>query len=759
MTVSPIDTEQHYLKQELDDLLRTDPAIFEFIEEASLDGLWYWDLTKPEHEWMSNTFWRTLGYDPDAMPHRADAWMDIIDPEDLALAKENVGKHLADPTFAYDQIVRYRHKQGHTVTVRCRGLAIRDADGNPIRMLGAHNDLTNERRVEQLLSETNHAARVGSWEYNLVTGDLYWSDVTKEIHEVAPDYKPDLNTGVSFYREGYSRDRIAELVNRAIETGEGWEVELELVTAKDNIRWVRAIGRAVRHDGKTVRLYGSFQDIHEEKLMRLQLERNEQILRLTNEAARIGWWEFNVPTGEVVYSTIVNEIHGLEGPQTWTSERALSYYVDGPEKDRLLKKFAACIEEGTAYTSDFRIRREDGVERWVRAFGRADEVDGQVVRVLGSFQDIHQEKLREFELREKELVMRSNFEASSHAMVIAAANGQLEQVSPSFTSMLGYTIEDLADKTFVDITHPDDRERDQEGMRRIKEGLADRYRSEKRYLTKSGTVLWGDVSVTVLRDEAGRVLRYYAQIVDTTERRQAQMRQQRIAFLEAKAKEMEQFAYIASHDLRQPVLTIQGYAEALLEDYGKDLGDGAKQYLEVIQGAILRMDDMIKGLLDYSRLSKTKQLQNVDVSALVEEVVTDLSNLFKETKGSIHISDLTPVMGFPLELRQLFQNLIANALQYRRPGVPPRVEVGCDDIDGGHEFWVRDNGIGIPERDQKRIFGLFQRASHENEDSGTGIGLASCRTIVERHGGTIWVESELGKGSTFHFTVLDELPG
>ncbi len=744
----------HYLKQELDSLLRDDPKIFDFIEAASLDGLWYWDLTQPEHEWMSRKFWLTLGYDPDEMPHEASAWMDIINPEDLEIAKRNVAAHCADPSQPYDQVVRYRHAQGHVVTVRCRGIAIRDEQGTPIRMLGAHNDLTREQRVKQLLTETNRDARVGSWEYIVATGEIYWSDITREIHEMPSDYSPNLENGISFYKEGHSRDTIKILLDRAFEHGEPWNVELQIITGKGNERWVRAVGRAVRVAGKTVRLYGSFQDIHQDKLISLALQRSESLLRMTNEAARIGWWEYIPATQAVNYSPVVNEIHGLSPEQQWTTERALSYYEPGPERDSLVAAFERCLTTGQTYERDFKIRTEQGAVRWIRAVGRAELIDGKVDRVVGSFQDIHNQKLRDNQLLERELLLSQNFELAPNAMVITDSDGRFIRFNKSFKEMFGYSDDEIDTMEFSDVIHPDDVKNYLKLTTAFLEGTVNTSRAERRLSTKEGNTVWADASISVTRDVEGEVGRFHVQLVDVTEKKLSDARRQRIAFLEDKAKEMEQFAYIASHDLRQPVLTIQGYMEALVEDFGDSLPVEGQRYIEVVQGALARMDDMIKGLLDYSRLSKAKQLQLVNVESLVEDVLKDLSGLIKQTGATVTTDEFSPVPGYPLELRQVFQNLIANALKYHRPGVAPRVYISAKKVEGGYEYCVSDNGLGIPVSDQQRIFGLFQTVGTALHNKGTGIGLASCRTIVERHGGTIWVVSSEGKGSTFCFTVL-----
>jgi len=143
--------DHHYLKEELYTLVREAPSIFEFLQRGSLDGIWYWDLRDPEHEWMSPRFWETLGYDPAEKPHSPAAWQDLIHQDDLQSALDNFHKHCQDPTHPYDQIVRYRHRDGSTVWIRCRGMAIRDEHGVPTRMLGAHNDLTKVKQAEESL--------------------------------------------------------------------------------------------------------------------------------------------------------------------------------------------------------------------------------------------------------------------------------------------------------------------------------------------------------------------------------------------------------------------------------------------------------------------------------------------------------------------------------------------------------------------------------------------------------------------------------
>ena len=175
----------HYLREELYERLRETPELFEFLQAGSLDGIWYWDLERPNQEWMSPRFWEVFGRRPEDHQHHASEWQDLIHPEDGAAALETAKKHFADPEHPYDQVVRYRHADGHWVWVRCRGIAIRDESGTPIRMLGAHTDLTAERRaVEQLEARNNELEALNR-------------ELLELAHAVSHDVRSPLRTLVS----------------------------------------------------------------------------------------------------------------------------------------------------------------------------------------------------------------------------------------------------------------------------------------------------------------------------------------------------------------------------------------------------------------------------------------------------------------------------------------------------------------------------------------------------------------------------------
>lgn len=219
--------------------------------------------------------------------------------------------------------------------------------------------------------------------------------------------------------------------------------------------------------------------------------------------------------------------------------------------------------------------------------------------------------------------------------------------------------------------------------------------------------------------------------------------------------ELEQFAYIASHDLQSPLQAIVGYARILGWKYEKNLDDDAKRYIERIMNAGWRMTQLIEDLLAYSRVgTRTQEFKPTDCNTVLEEALGNLREEISSCGANITYSDLPAVMADRTQLMRLFQNLVSNAIKFRRPEVPPTIEITAQPKN--NDEWlieVRDNGIGIEPENFERIFEIFQRLHSYNDYPGTGIGMTICKKIVERHGGRIWVESQIGVGTTFYFTI------
>ena len=221
-------------------------------------------------------------------------------------------------------------------------------------------------------------------------------------------------------------------------------------------------------------------------------------------------------------------------------------------------------------------------------------------------------------------------------------------------------------------------------------------------------------------------------------------------------KELEQFAYVASHDLQEPLRTISNFAGLLQKKYAGKIDKDADAYTGIIVKAATKMQNLIKYLLDFSRIGRNVSQEAVDCNEIVEEVIAGMNASITESNAKITFPTLPVLQGNKLELNQLFQNVISNAIKFRKKDVAPVVEITVEEKGNEYLFAIKDNGIGMEDQYKERIFILFQRLHNVSDYPGTGIGLALCKKIVRLYNGEVWIESTLGEGSTLYFTIRKE---
>ena len=269
---------------------------------------------------------------------------------------------------------------------------------------------------------------------------------------------------------------------------------------------------------------------------------------------------------------------------------------------------------------------------------------------------------------------------------------------------------------------------------------------------KNGTEVQVEMSLNHIDTDEGHMV--LVSVIDITERKIQEVTHKKQMELEIRNKELEQFAYIASHDLQEPLRTVSNYMQVFEEDYIELLDDNARSYLKSVNSATHRMSTLIKSLLDYSRLGHNSKLKLVDCNKLVNEVVHDLEALINTSKSEIVVAKMPTIKVYEAELREVFQNLITNSIKFQKIGSSPIIQIGSEKIDNKWKFSLTDNGIGIAPAHFDRVFDIFKRLhASEDEYKGNGIGLANCKKIVQMHKGDIWVESTLDIGTTFYFTI------
>jgi len=313
--------------------------------------------------------------------------------------------------------------------------------------------------------------------------------------------------------------------------------------------------------------------------------------------------------------------------------------------------------------------------------------------------------------------------------------------------------ETMSYQRFSDALHPDDRERTDKAVQDALDNHTD-YDIEYRSLWPDGSIHWLAARGRGYYDATGKAVRLEGVVLDITARkRDEEARKQTAADLERSNKELEQFAYVASHDLQEPLRMVSSYTQLLAQRYEGQLDDKAKKYIDYAVDGAVRMQRLINDLLMYSRVgTQGKPFEPTDSHSVLGEILRNLQAAIEESRAIITNDDLPTVRADASQFAQVFQNLIGNAIKFRLDS-PPHIHVSARDR--GHEwvFSVADNGIGIDPQYKDRLFAIFQRLHTKQEYPGTGIGLALCKKIVERHGGKIWFESEPGKGSTFFFSI------
>ncbi|MBU3024527.1 chemotaxis protein CheB [Zobellia galactanivorans] len=376
--------------------------------------------------------------------------------------------------------------------------------------------------------------------------------------------------------------------------------------------------------------------------------------------------------------------------------------------------------------------------------------DGQPKRMIGTTTDVSMlKKLPKLEqdLLDRNMVFEQVLEITMAGFWDWNIAENSEYLSPTFKKMFGYEEHEMTGsaKSWQRIVHPDDLPGVLEKLdAHVKSKGEIPYDNEIRYFHKNGSIVWVWCKGLVIEwGENGEPKRMVGSHINITQLKQ----------LSRSNKELERFAYVASHDLQEPLRTIRDFVALFKDEYNTLLDNRANTYLEFIEEASSRMGELVKVILAYSKIGSNTKKEIVNLKEVVENVQKDLQIRIDSTKTKILIKELPTLTGHRVELHSLFLNLIGNSIKFISKDESPRIEIGTLTCEKGEHIYIRDNGIGIDKKNQEHIFQVFKRLHNQEDYEGTGIGLAHCKKIVELHNGKIWVESEMGKGSTFHFNL------
>lgn len=670
-------------------------------------------------------------------------------------------------------------------------LAIREPEELEAMDEKLQQEISDRQEIENALlkSETRYRCLVEA------TSQIIWNtDAEGEFASVQPEWGAFTGQtyeelkGWGWLKAVHPSDRphTANAWSHAVASRSFYQVEHRLRRQDGEYRYmsVRAVP-VLEADGSIREWVGVHADITESKEAEKALRQSEQRYQTMARVSPVGIFQADAAGNNIYLNERGCEITGL----TLEEARGGGWKktIHPEDRDRVTGEWERSVLENRMLTSEYRLLHPDRTLRWVlcQSVALRDE-SKEVTGYLGTLSDISDRVEAETQLRQ----YRENLEqlVEKRTAELAQANAQLQEteetarknearyraivedqtelicrfkpdgtltfVNSAYCRYFNKKESELVGKSFMPMIPEEDWAIAEKALANL--SLENPVVTvEHRVIMPDGQIRWQQWTDRVVYDEKGRVMETQAVGRDISDRKQAEEELKAYAAkLEISNRELQDFAYVASHDLQEPLRKIQAFGDRLNSKYGDVLTDKGRDYLARMQNAAARMQVLIQDLLSFSRVtSKAQPYLPVNLKEVATGVVSDLEVRVEETGAKVEIGNLPTLDADALQMRQLFQNLISNALKFRKEDVPPLVKIEATRQDNMYQIKVTDNGIGFDEKYSDRIFTIFQRLHGRSAYEGTGIGLAVCRKIVERHGGSITARSTPTEGATFIFTL------
>ena len=769
----------NYLKKELYQLIKSDERIFDFVQDSALDGLWYWDMENPENEWMNSKFWSVLGYDPKEMPHKSNAWQGIINQDDLKVASENFTKHCENPDHPYDQIVRYTHKNGSIVWIRCRGMAIRDDSGKPVRMLGAHHEVTDLKNAEFELRKAKEKAEESEkifrsyfnsnpsatfvWTFD--NNDLILSDFNETANKIA-HYNAKKFIGLKaseIYSDfPYINDKIHECFN----TKSTIEFEYEYLSRQSGINeWINS--KLVFFEPDKVLFFTEL--ITNKKRTEIELINAKE--KAEESEKRISSIIENTQAG---YFYIDNQGIFQNVNKAWLAiyeflnfDEVLGKHFSTILQINQIEKVNQAFEEirngnPVFMNGTFSRLHNDNTIGYHTISAHPVFINNSVEGFEGFIVDITAQKEIELSLqRSQALLSDAEISTGMGCWEWDIDNDIAYWSNGLFNIFKRNPAEGTPNwKQHSEFYVKEDFEEYKKVVAEcLNSGLP--YQFEMRAICADGEIKHCIARGHVERNPENRINRMWGTLQDITKQKYVE---KELIVAKEKAEESDRLksAFLAnmSHEIRTPLNSIIGFSELLGDaDFPED------QKSEFIQHIISNGNNLLNVISDIVDISKIESgeiaIRNSKIQ--VVQFLDEIRSLHRiNVEGKKLRLNLTcdesvietdcAVFADKERVQQIFNNLISNALKFTSEGY---IEMGCRQVGDSIEFHIKDTGIGIPAQYHQKVFDRFRQveASYTRKYGGTGLGLAISKKLIELMGGEIWVESELGKGSTFYFTI------
>jgi len=666
-----------------------------------------------------------------------------------------------------------------------------DLDGMLIRCL-VLTDLTAQRAAESqearahkavreqntFLEQAQEALGLGWWA-SVPDEDhmTIWSPQAHRIYGLTPTQSKVKQATLWGLVHPDDRTVVAAARGAALAGSDRYQVEHRIIRPDGALRWLLQAAVVERDDtGAPIRLLGVCQDITDRRVSEAEILAAAAYNRSLIEASLNPMFTIGRDGAISDVNTATEQATGYQRAEllgTWFSD----YFTDtGLARASYERAFAG----NSVRDFPLELRHRDGhITSVMYNAAVYRDPDGQVLGVFAAARDITETERLQDALRASEIRLRVLFDNAPIGVGEVTLTGQLVRVNQYFCQFVGYTADEvLAMSGMTDLLHPDDVDAHVNIRQRILSEEIDTYSADRRFVQKGGGVIWGEVQRSLVRDPAGRPLLYIDTVRDITAQREAEAEvrtltaelearvEQRTAELELSNRNLRAFSYSIAHDLRTPLRGLNGFSEALLEEYSEVLGETGRGYAQRIQAGSERMGAIIDDLLRLSQVTHAAMnLEPVDLSAEVAAIADGLRSAVPGRRVSFTIQESVWVTADPILIRTVLEDLVQNAWKFtagRKHATIEFATVAIDDApvddaavedDASVCYFVRDNGVGFEPAYAGKLFQPFQRLHTIREFAGTGVGLASVQRIIERHGGRVWAEGAVDVGATFYFTL------
>ncbi|MEJ7769563.1 MAG: PAS domain-containing protein [Chitinophagaceae bacterium] len=750
----------------------------ELLEAQELAGLgsFEWNLSTGNSVSTPQVF-KILGLQSDF--HLED-FIDKVHPSDKCRVKMSIDKAVKENGI-YD--AEYRYVSGKSEKILWSRGAISVREGQPV-MKGTVMDITDRhhiiqrlQRSEELYKQAQAITHIGNYTWSLTGNTFTWSDELYRIYGEEPQSDIITYEKVATYNHPDDARLVTNHIQESIQTLEPFNFYYRIILPDKTVKILHARGEALTDEaGKPYKLLGTAQDVTDRQQLIQRLQQSDDLYKQAQALTHIGNWTWDIALNKLTWSEELYRIFKLDVPSGGiTFEKYFSYVH--PEDKALVTLH---IKE--PHDLYYRIVLHDGSIKTIHGKGEVllDET-GNTCKMLGTSQDVTEEKMVEKELRENRNFIQKIADAIPSIITSYNINtGKYSFVNQGFDKLLGYQPEQLLNEGIsfvIKLIHPDDlsplMEKNAQALEMANAQHLDVHNEmvvefQYRMLHKNGQYRWFHTFGTVFDRNSNNEVENLLNIsLDITDRVEAEQ----VVFamnleLQQSNASLKEFAYVASHDLQEPLRKISTFGDRLLYTHRDKFNEEGKMYLEKIINSSIRMQQLINDLLSISIISGNKSFETYSLQHILNEVLLSLEHTVEQRKAVITSANLPEVNIVASQFRHLFQNLISNSIKFTSPQVVPLINISFEYLSPSDvsqfnlpksrtylQLTFTDNGIGFDKIFADKIFAIFQRLHNRSEYEGTGIGLAICKKIIENHGGVIFASGTMGRGATFTIII------